>query len=511
MQIPFRNLPGIPDLFRDFVTDWAKVRKFYRHPYSLESIVAFARKRAGARLPHRDQLCSALAAQQRAWGGKAEPVEKLAQGAVAVVAGQQPGLFSGPFYTILKAITAIKLARAINELGVPAVPVFWVASEDHDFAEIEWASVLDRDSSLKRIQVDLSNEESAPVGWLRYKQDVAAAVGECLSLLPQSEFQDELRGILESSYKPEQSPVDSFGRMMVRLFAASGLILADPLDSVLKSIAQPVMEQVVARNSRMREAVMARGRMLLEAGYHEQVKVDANFTGLFALRGKSRQGLKPEDIATAGPALSPNVLVRPVVQDTIFPTVAFIAGPAEASYMAQAAAVYETLDKEMTPVYPRISTTIIEPRVSKVLRKYGFDFSDVLQGREHLKRKAVQSVQGADLFRTAKAGVVEQVESLRTTLLAVDPTLGGALDTARQKMMYQVEALETKFINAEAKRNEVMEKQLDLIVHSLFPDKKLQERYLNVTSLISRYGPGVLKHLEDALDLDSTQHQLIEI
>ena len=150
MQVPFRQLPGISDLFVDYVSDWAKVRNFYRHPYSLESILAFARKRSELGLPHRDALCRALSAQQRVWGGNLESIEKLARGAVAVVAGQQPGLFTGPLYTILKAVTAIKLARAISDAGTPAVPVFWVASEDHDYQEIESAFVLDRDSALHR-------------------------------------------------------------------------------------------------------------------------------------------------------------------------------------------------------------------------------------------------------------------------------------------------------------------------------------------------------------------------
>src|SRR5262249_41722995 len=162
------------------------------------------------------------------------------------------------------------------------------------------------------------------------------------------------------------------------------------------------------------------------------VKVDSHFTGLFTFKGKSRQVVRPGEVAGATTPFSPNVLVRPVVQDTIFPTVAFVAGPAEISYLAQAAAIYEFLGKEMPPIYPRISATIVEPRVSKVLRKYGFHFLDVLQGKEFLKRKAVEAVQGGDAFHKVKAGVAEQVESLRGTLNAVDPTLSGALDTARQ-------------------------------------------------------------------------------
>ena len=511
MQIPFRDLPGIPALFLDYVSNWEKVRGFYRHPYSLEAIVAFARRRAEAVLPHREALCAALAEQQRAWGGNQDSVDKLRRGAVVVVAGQQPGLFTGPMYTVLKAITAIKLARAVSEAGTPAVPVFWIASEDHDYQEIESAFILDRDAAVQRLQVDLANSDVSPVGWLHFKDDVTQAIGQCLSSLPQSEFLSDLRTVLESSYVPERSPVDAFARMMVQLFGSAGLILADPLAGSMRGIGESLMRQALARNADLRQAALSRSRAVAAAGYSEQVKVDSSFTGLFALRGKSRQALKAGEIEGVSGPVSANVLLRPVLQDTIFPTAAFVGGPAEVSYLAQAAAVYETLDREMPPIYPRISATVIEQRVAKVLRKYSFQFQDFFQGKDLLKRKAVEGAPGIDSFRNVKSVVADQIESLRPTLQAVDPTLLGALDTARQKIAYQMETLETRFVNAEAKRNDIIEKQLDLAVHSLFPDKKLQERHLNISSFAARYGLGFVKLLEEKLLLDSTQHQLIEI
>jgi len=510
MQIPFGNLPGGTDLFLDYTSNWAKVRRFYSHPYTLESILSFGRRRLEEGLPHRELLCRALAMQQHAWGGDTRSVDKLASGAVAVVAGQQPGLFTGPMYTIFKAITAIKVAQVISERGLPAVPVFWIAAEDHDYEEIQWATVLDRNSELRRLQVDLQNEQAVPDGWLELKDDVRATVSNCLSSLPQSEFQPELAGILDWSYRPGLSPVDAFARMMVRLFGKSGLILADPLHPDLKTVAAPILKQIASRNEEIRRVVLARSREISEAGYHEQVKVDSGFTGLFAFHGRSRFPLKP-DMVNGTDRLSPNVLTRPFVQDSIFPTVAFIAGPSEIAYLAQAAAVYESFGKELTPIYPRIAATLIEPRVAKSLRKYGIAFTDVLQGKEFIKRKAVESLQGEGLFASVKAGIGANLESLRPTLLGVDPTLAGALDTAKQKVMYQVEALETKLVNAETRRSDLIEKHLDLISHSIFPEKKLQERYLNVTSFVARYGIGLLKRIEDELALDPTQHQLFEI
>ncbi len=390
------------------------------------------------------------------------------------------------------------------------VPVFWVAAEDHDYEEIEWAAVLDRDSIVQRVRVDLSNPEKAPVGWLSLGEDTETAISACLANLPESEFHAEAREILAASYKPSISPVDAFARMMVRIFEGSGLILANPLDNDLRKLAASTLTQAIQKNAGIRTAVLARSRALSEAGYHEQVKVDGGFTGVFAYRGKSRQALRPNEIPTDAP-LSANVLLRPLVQDAIFPTAAYVGGPAEIAYFGQAAAVYEMLQRRMPPVYPRISATLVEPRVLRAMKKYNLEFLDAFKGREFMKRKAVAAVQGAELFDGVRDRVTAELESLRPALNAVDPTLAGALDTSRQKILHQVEGLRTKFVNAEARRNETLERHLDAIANSLYPEKKLQERVINVTSFLVRYGRGFVGRLEHALSLDSREHQVVEI
>jgi bacillithiol synthase len=510
MRIPFGGLPSMSALFLDYVSDWSRVRNFYPQPYTLDSIISFGRKRPRLEPSHREKLCAALWEQQRDWNGDAASVSKLAEGAVAVIAGQQPGLFTGPHYTILKALTIIKLAKALDQAGIPAVPVFWVAAEDHDFEEIQWTAVLNRDGGLQRISIDLSNAESRPVAWLQLGGDIVSAISTCFSSLPDSEFQPHVRDLVESSYKPAVSPVDAFGRMMATLFKNTGLILANPLHPELKRLAASTVTEAVRQNSAIRAAVLARSRALSDAGYHPQVKVDNHFTGLFAYRGKSRQALRPEEIESAE-SLSPNVLLRPAVQDAIFPTVAYVGGPAEIAYFAQAGAVYETLQRPMPPVFPRISVSILESRVSRALKKYEMEFVDVFRGREFMKHKAVASVQGVELFDDVRDHVTAQLESLRPALNAVDPTLAGALDTSRQKVIHQVEALRTKFVNAEARRNETLERHMDAIANSLYPEKKLQERMINITSFLMRYGLDFVGRLEQELSLDSREHQVIEL
>jgi uncharacterized protein YllA (UPF0747 family) len=503
MRIPFGSLPSMSTLFLDYVNSEERVGKFYPQPHSIDSIAAFARRRPALDPRHRDQLCSALS-------GSAESIKKLAAGAVVIITGQQPGLFTGPNYTILKALTVVKLAKALDATGVPAVPVFWVAAEDHDYQEIESASVLDRDSGLMHVRVDLSNPDSSPVAWLKYGNDVSDAVSNCLASLPESEFQPQVREILQSCYRPGVSPVEAFARMLAKLFEGTGLILANPLHPELRKLGEPTLLEAVRENAKIRSSVLARNRALSEAGYHEQVKVDASFTGLFAYRGKSRQALRPEQL-DEGLSLSANVLLRPAMQDTIFPTAAYVGGPAEVAYYAQAAAVYEALQRPVPPVFPRISATFVEPRVARAQKKYEVQFQDVLRGRDVIRRKAVASVQGVEVFDNMRDRISADLESLRPALNVVDPTLVGALDTSRQKILHQIETLRTKFVNAEARRNETLERHLEAIANSLYPDKKLQERVINVSSFLVRYGFDFIRRVEEVLSLDSREHQVIEL
>jgi len=419
-------------------------------------------------------------------------------------------LFTGPNYTILKALTVVKLAKALDAIGVPAGPVFRVAAQDPDYQEIELAAELDKEGGLMHCRVDLSNPESSPVGWLQLREDVSDAVAKCFSSLPDSEFQSDVRRVLEISYKPGVSPADAFLRTLEKLFDGTGLLLANPLQPELRALAQPTLVQAVRQNAEIRSAVLARSRALSESGYHEQVKVDNNFTGLFAYRGKSRKALRPEELED-GLSLSANVLLRPAMQDSIFPTAAYVGGPAEVAYFAQAAAVYDALKRPVPPVFPRISATILEPRIDRVLKKYDLEFLDVFRARDFLRRKAVAKVQGVEVFDLVRDRLLAKLEVLRPALNAVDATLDGALDNSRQKVLHQVEALRTKFVNAEARRNETLERHLDSITNTLFPEKKLQERVINITSYLVRYGMSFIQRLENELDLDSREHQVIEI
>jgi uncharacterized protein YllA (UPF0747 family) len=223
VRISFRGAPGTSPLFLDYLDAWPHLQRYYSSYYAPESLIEFAKKRVPFDRSDLDRLCAVLADQQKQWGLSAAGVDKLKTGAVAVVTGQQPGLFTGPMFSIYKAITAIKLADLLTESGIPAVPVFWIAAEDHDQAEISSTSILTRDSGIRAVRVSLRGDSDAPVGWTHYGDDIRGAVQQCLDVLPESDFAADVKESVES-YQPGASPVDAFGRMMAKLFAGRELI-----------------------------------------------------------------------------------------------------------------------------------------------------------------------------------------------------------------------------------------------------------------------------------------------
>ena len=510
MNIPLESLPSSPKLFVDYMKGREQARQFYPEDRSLEAVFQFAGRHPAGQSPRIEELATVLEAQQARWGADSTPVDRLRAGAVAVVTGQQPGLLTGPMYAVLKALTAVKLARNLTERGIDAVPVFWIASEDHDHDEISWAGILDSDSRLQRIAADLSDGNATPVGWLRFSSSVEEALERGFEAMPSSEFREDVLTMVRETYRRDVSPVDAFGGLMARLFDGTGLLIADPLDSGFRALAQEPLRSIAERNDEIRRSVLERSREISEAGYPLQVRVDAEFTGLFGYRGQTRELLRPADISRGG-ELSSNVLTRPVVQDALFPTVAYVGGPAEIAYLAQAAPIYDCLGQAMPPVFPRISATIVDPPVARVLKKYGIELKDVFEGPEALRKRAVGHAGGIDLFDGVRDRVRVEMESLRGVLTSVDQTLEGALDKAIEKIRHQVGTLESRYVSASARRDEVLERQLENVRSRLYPEKKLQERVVNVTSFLVRYGAGLIPMIDERLELDGTEHQVVEL
>lgn len=533
----FTDIPRTTPLFNDFLYNYQKVARFYPDFGRSALPLADHARRVGAQQFDRKRVPDALERINRRVGSSEltfKHIEMLRHpGSVAIVTGQQAGLFTGPLYTIHKALTVIKLAACLRDQGVEAVPVFWVASEDHDYEEVNHTRVVDREGHLKDIRYEAcSHKDEQPVGNIALCEGIVEVINEFIAQLAASEFMPELERDLRESYAHGVGFADAFARLMARLFRNYGVVLLDPLDEELKQVAAPLYAEAIEKSTEIASALVRRSRELEDAGYHAQIRVSEDMVplfimddgrraaitqqdGRFVLKGSSRSFAREElaELARVCPnCFSPNVTLRPVVQDYLLPTAAYIGGPAEVAYFAQLMAVYEVLGRQAPCVLPRASFTIVEGRHQKTMKKYGLDLRDFFDGLHPAVTKVVeQSLDrgAAAAFSETERAVNENLDRLGEALKETDATLTDPLKTARAKMLYQLEHLRTRFIHSSAHRDQTAYRQVERAFTTLYPDKNLQERELNVYYFLSRYGPALIEELYDAAELGFSNHKLI--
>jgi len=535
----FTEIPHTTRLFNDFLYDYSKVSRFYTDAgREIDSLVEHARRVASGEFD-RKRVPDALERINRRAGSPEltfKNIEMLRHpGSVAIVTGQQAGLFTGPLYTILKALTVIKLVDCLRRRGVEAVPVFWIASEDHDYEEVSFCKLVDRDGKLIRIQYQAGGHQpDSPVGRVKLCERAAGTIDEFIGHLPTSEFVEAIERDLRECYAEGTGFADAFGKLMARLFAEYGVVLLDPLDEELKKVSAPLYAEAIEHSEQIAAALVDRSRELESSGYHAQVHVSDDMVPLFIMDDGRRVALaRHEDrfVVKAGErgftrdelvelakrcpgCFSPNVTLRPVVQDYLLPTAAYIGGPAEIAYFAQIRAVYRVLNRAEPCVLPRASMTIIEGRHQKTMRKYGLELKDFFEGLHAAVKKVVEQSldrEAANNFEETERLLNEQLAKLESSLRKTDATLSDSIQSAKAKMMYQLEHLRTKFVHASAHREQTTYRQVERAYTTLYPDKNLQERELNIFYFISRYGPGLIRELYDAADVGFSNHKLVYI
>jgi bacillithiol biosynthesis cysteine-adding enzyme BshC len=526
------ELPHTSELYRAFLTDFPRVKSYFGHGPDMRGARAAA---AEVRLAPETRLgvCEILREQNAGLGAGSDVirnVERLEAGAVAVVTGQQVGLFGGPAYSFYKALTAIELARELTSGGVDAVPVFWLASEDHDLAEINhgyWFS----GGALQRLEVQPEvNAEGRSVGRVPLGGAVSQLAERAAALL-EGESAEWVAGAVRESYTPRETFSTAFGKLMARLAAGRGLILLEPLDPRVHRLAVPAFTQVLEQREELTAALQARSKELEKAGFHAQVKVTPRSTLLFyevegqrrALRQNGSQlaagNLKlPESelrsaLESSPESFSANALLRPVVQDSLLPTAAYVGGPAEIAYLAQSQVIYQRLLGRMPAVFPRAGFTLVDAHVAKLLKRYGLAVADVMASRQRMRRRME--------FASLPAGLVRQFDKsekelagllnkLRAPLRKLDRTLEGALGTAERKMLYQFLKLRGKAGRAENLRTGVLDRQERTMLDALYPHHAPQERAHSLLPWLARYGPTLLDELAKRAG-SSAQHQVLHL
>ena len=538
--LPFDRVPHQTRLFLDYLKDPISLRRFYpnavRFHHELQARVPEV---LAAHQADRNRVADALEAMNKRWGAGQETLDNIKllrdPDCIAVVSGQQAGLFTGPLYTIYKALSAVKLAGCLRQRNTKAVPVFWIASEDHDFAEVALAEFIGRDCQLKRVDVTTDlHRDSQPVGHVVLDDSINAVIEQLFELLPASEFAADMKALVQKAWQPGRGFAESFATMMTSLLGRHGLVFLDPLDSELKKLAAPVYAAAAQRAPEIGEALEQRSRDLEASGYHAQVLATANSFPLFIhdetgaryslTRGDNGKYHTKENhteytadelaaLARETPErFSPNVTLRAVVQDYLLPTIAYYGGAAEIAYFAQTAEVYRLLERPATPILPRSSLTMIERHTGRVLERYGLTLADFFEGLEPVITRVVEEHLGAGTakrFTDTEEHINSELDRLRDELKSIDPTLASALDTGRKKIQYQLDGLRTRFVRAQMARDEAAHRQLQRAFDQLYPNKNLQERHINVTSLLSRHGTYVIEWIFNAINLGSTDHQIV--
>jgi bacillithiol biosynthesis cysteine-adding enzyme BshC len=531
VSIPFRRLPHQPKLFVRLVDDYSSVKTFYPHPPNMDEV-----RRVTSTLDfpaeRRREVAGILREQNAVFGAgdaTARNLEKLERGAVAVVSGQQVGLFSGPAYAVYKALTAIRLAEELSEAGIPAVPIFWMATEDHDLDEVRHVTWFD---SGKLARFELPGDGVKPVGDVRLGPAISDQVKKAVGLLsgPASET---ISQALEQSYAPGETYGSAFGKLFARLFAEQGLILLDPLDARLHRMAAPLYKKAIEDRDELNEKLLQRGAELERAGYDAQVKVTAKSTVLFTIRDGVRQPvvasnshLKSGDatwtrdealrLVEASPeTFSANALFRPVVQDYLLPTAAYLGGPAEIAYFAQSSVIYEHLLGRMPVILPRAGFTILDAKAEKLLQKYGLCIENLWAGPQELRRK-LESVSVppalSENFDRDKAEMESTLAELGAQIEKLDPTLGGAVTTARNKIAFQLEKLRRKTGRALDQKTGLLSEHEQFLENLLYPNKSLQSRELCFLPFLARWGMEGLSELQKLSGSDTLgEHRIVRI
>jgi bacillithiol synthase len=537
--LPFRQIPHTTQLFSDFLSWSPAIRPFYsRSPHFSEWLKdeTSAVRYDSAR---RTRVAEILERQNRAWEASPRTLENVARlrdGAFALVTGQQVGLFGGPLFSMFKALSTVKLAQEAREAGLDCVPIFWLATTDHDLDEISHVSVLGPDGSLHKLSSTTHGLPDAPVGTVTFGPEIEPLVEAAAGLLGDSEVTKFLR----EAYRPGENFGSAFARLFSRLFADWGVILLDASDPELHRIAAPIYSAAIERASELDEALLARGRELEAAGYHEQVKVTPSSTLLFTLRDGARLPIHRQSrageesfvvkhqgkdetisqvemlrrVASNPEQFSANVLLRPVVQDYLLPTLAYVGGAAEIAYFGQGAVVYKALLGRATPILPRFSATIVEAKPQALLERYGLALPDLFQGPDVLRETLAKHALPSDLqaaFDQAESSLQQALGSIQQSLERLDKTLVEAAANAGSKMQHQLEQLRARAARAELRQSEVLGRHAELLGNALYPDKVLQEREIGGVYFVARQGQALLQNLYNTLRTDCLDHQIISL
>lgn len=513
------ELPHTSKLFSDLLYNFDRVAGLYPHnPLSPE---AYKTSAAAIDYPEsrRQELIQVLQLQN----GPSPSLQRLAQpGTVAVLTGQQVGLFSGPSYTIYKALTAVRLAQQLSEQGTPAVPVFWLATEDHDFAEVSTCWTFDSNNHPVHLRLPEQAVADRPVGGIAISQYPTDELARSLHGFP---FADEVMSLVREAYRPGATMGEAFATLLKRILSPYGLLFFDPMHPEARKLAAPLLSQAVDAADDLTEALLARNRQLNDLGYHAQVHIERHTSLFFLLEDGRRINLRrkdgnyitggrrvtPAELRDHGAALSPNATLRPVVEDYMFPTVAYIGGPAELAYLAQSQVLYQRLLGRMPVSVSRNGFTLIDSRTRKLMDRYQLSLDCFFGGEDCLREKIAAKLTPPEISRSLEevaASNSRNLANLRSTVEKFDKSLADALDRSAAKMQYQLTKMQRKVARETLRRSQRALDESAFLYNGIYPHKHLQERFYTILPFLARHGLDLVDRIYDNVHTDCPDHHL---
>ena len=540
IPVDVRRFPWIRRLAADYAYDFRLVAPFFSGDPSQHAAWADAIARAQAYERSRDEIAAVLANQleRRQAPARAREAARLLadRRTVAVVTGQQAGLLGGPLFTLLKALTALKLAAQVSrDHNVPAVAIFWIDAEDHDWEEVRSCTVFDETLAPRTVSLPpRPGAEPAPVATVRLEESVLETLAELERILPGTEFRSTVVAGLRRAYTPGTGMAEAFGRWLEEVLGNRGLVVYDSSDPASKPLVSKVFARELSMPGQTVKLAALAGSDLTARGYHAQVHAQDDSLALFHLNQDdgSRRAIRQQDgrfivgeqqyptsalvaQATERPAaFSPNVLLRPIVQDTIFPTICYVAGPNELAYLGQLRGVYAHFGVPMPLFFPRATATVLDSAAVRFLTKYKLPL-EALQAQDEAALNELLKTQIPpvvdEAFTEAAHLIDAQMSRLIQTLPILDPTLEGAARSTLERMQRDVQTLHGKMIQAAKRRDETLRRQFMHARALAFPGGHAQERTIGFVSFLNEYGPAFVDRLDEELPLDLGRHWIVTI
>lgn len=532
------DINGFSKLFIDYLYDFQKVKKYYEWDYQNTDHYKLRMEDILKKYTLRNELYEILLEQNKNFDCGEKTFLNISkfkdENTFAVVTGQQLGILGGPLYTFYKLVSLIKLVNKLNVLypEYNFIPIFWLEAEDHDFEEVNKIHIITAENQVKKIEYLLKNKSLPQSAISDYRFDnIDEFITHVETSLPHTDFKNEIINFIRSTYKNGDSFGESFVKFYNKIFNGDGIVFINSNDKKIKNILKPLFKKEIQsypKTCRLIIDISAK----LEEEYHNQIKpkpinlfmfyrnarhlIEIKGDG-FGLRGTRKiltQAELDEIIENTPELLSPNVVLRPVCQDYLLPTVAYIAGPSEIAYFAQLKPVYNEFGIQMPIIYPRASITIIEEKTARILEKYELDVKLIIKDTKNITQQVlnmISEIKIDPLFTECMTRINDNLNELKFGLDFIDHTLLGSLETTRQKIIQHLNLLKEKTHLAQQQKHEIALRQVEKAVNNILPNGDMQERELNLINYMNKYGFDIYKKFIEEIEIDKFQHQIIEL